>query len=60
VGAVDKLQVFWHDYADQKKAFVQSLMAAMAKSLRLETFTIVAKTIEVLHSLVLAGASKDQ
>jgi hypothetical protein len=39
VGAVDELQGFWHDYADQKKAqrwaYVQSAMSAMAESLGL-------------------------
>jgi hypothetical protein len=63
VASVDLLHVFWHDYAAQKKAqrwaYVQSAAAAMAGSLGLETPTIVAKTVEVLDSLVLAGASED-
>jgi hypothetical protein len=60
---VGKLHKFWHDYADQKKAqhwaYVQSAAAAMANALGLETPTVVAKTIGVLDSLVLAGASED-
>jgi hypothetical protein len=60
---VDALDPFWHEYADQKKAqrwaFVQSASAALASSLGLSAPTIVAKMIEVLDSLVFAGASED-
>jgi hypothetical protein len=63
VPSVDALHVFWHDYANQKKAqrwaHVQSAVSAMAQTLGLETPTIVAKTVEVLDSLVFAGASED-
>jgi hypothetical protein len=64
VPGADSLHDFWHDYADQKKAhpgwaYVQSAASAMAESLGLESPTIVAKTVEVLDSLVLAGASED-
>jgi hypothetical protein len=60
--SVDTLPDFWHDYADQKKghrcAYVQSAATAIAGGLGLKAPTIVAKTVEVLDSLVLAGASK--
>jgi hypothetical protein len=60
---VDSLHDFWHDYALQKKAqrwaHVQAATTAMASDLGLEAPTILAKTIEVLDSLVLAGASED-
>jgi hypothetical protein len=57
---VDALHLFWHDYADQKKAQrVQSVALAMAGSLGLESPTIVAKMIDMLDSLVLAGVSED-
>jgi hypothetical protein len=63
VPTVAALHDFWHDYANQKKAqrwaYVQSVTAEMAGSLGLEAPTIVAKTVEVLDSLVLAGASED-
>jgi hypothetical protein len=60
---VGKLHKFWHDYADHKTAprgaYVQSAAEAMANALGLETPTVVAKTIEVLDSLVLVGASEN-
>jgi hypothetical protein len=63
VPGADALHDFWHDYANQKKAqrwaYVQSATSAMAESLGLESPTIVAKTVEVLDSLVFAGASED-
>jgi hypothetical protein len=63
VPTVAELHDFWHEYANQKKAqrwaFVQSATFSMAESLGLEAPTIVAKTVEVLDSLVLAGASED-
>jgi hypothetical protein len=58
---VATLHIFWHEYATQKKAqrwaYLQSAVAAMAGGLGLKTATIVAKTIEVLDSLVFAGAN---
>jgi hypothetical protein len=63
VPTVAELHDFWHEYANQKKAqrwaYIQFAIAAMAESLGLALPTIVAKTIEVLDSLVFAGASKD-
>jgi hypothetical protein len=63
VASVAELHDFWHEYANQKKAqrwaYVQSATAAMAEDLCLEAPTIVAKTVEVLDSLVFAGASED-
>jgi hypothetical protein len=56
VPGVDALHNFWHDYG---WAYVQWATSAMAKNLGLEAPTIVAKTVEVLDSLVMAGASKD-